>query len=163
MRILGRMLALTLIGLALAAAHALAQSSPAKRNVAVQEFQAVGASAGEATAITDRLREEIVRAGKMVMVDRAKMSEILSAQADAQASCTGPAAQCAIKIGKILGVRLIISGKVIKFGQDAWQVSATLVDVETAQTLKAETVRYRGDVMALSDKAMPELAAKLGS
>ena len=84
-------------------------------------------------------------------------------QADAQAACTGSPASCAIKIGKILGVRMMISGKVIKFGQDAWQVSATMVDVETAQTVKAETVRYRGDVISLTDKAMPELANKLGS
>ena len=149
--------------LGLWAALANAQSNPAKLNVAVQEFQPVGATDVEAQAITDRLREELVRSGKMVMVDRSKMSEILNAQADQQAACSGGPSNCAVKIGKILGVRMMISGKVIKFGQDAWQVSATMVDVETAQTVKAETVRYRGDVISLSEKAMPELAAKLGS
>ena len=162
MKALGRTWLLALSALMLISAHSFAQSNPVKLNVAVQEFQPVGASEPEAMAITDRLREELVRIGKMTIVDRDKMADILKTQADQQAACSGGPANCAVKIGKILGVRMMISGKVIKFAKDAWQVSATMVDVETAQTVKAETVRYRGDVISLTDKAMPELATKLG-
>lgn len=95
----------------------------------------------------------------MRVVDRSTMNEIFAAQAAKQAACTGPA--CA-DIGKILGVQRMISGKVVKFDRDAWQISATLLDVESAQTLKAETVRQKGDVLSVLDKAIPILAAKLG-
>jgi TolB-like protein len=133
--------------------------APAKPQVAVLEFQAVGATPAESAAITDRLRQELLRAGKVKVVERAQMDALLAAKAEKQAACSGP--QCA-DTAKLLGVRFMISGKVVKFAADAWQVSATLVDVESAQTLKAESVREKGDIGSVLDKAIPVLAARLG-
>ncbi len=157
-----------LLSCLLAAASLLASAAPAlpqgapKATVAVMELDALGATKDEASAITDRLREELLKSGRIAMVDRAKLADVLQVQADQQATCTGSAAQCALQVGKLLGVNKLVSGKVTKFGAEAWQISATLVDVETAQTLKAESVRFRGDILSLLDKAVPELATKLG-
>lgn len=145
----------------LAAALAAQTQGAPKASVAVMEFEPLGASKDEASAITDRLREELLKSGKINMVERAKIADVLAVQADQQATCTGSAAQCALAVGKLLGVNKLVSGKVTKFGADAWQIAATLVDVETAQTLKAETVRFRGDILSLLDKAIPDLAARL--
>jgi hypothetical protein len=87
--------------------------------------------------------------------------QILEAQAQQFAAC-GDNAKCQANIGKLLSANRVISGKVTKFAADAWQVYATLVNVETGQTLKAESVRFRGDLPGLLDKPVLELAEKIG-
>jgi TolB-like protein len=137
-----------------------APPSPSKPVLAVTDWKGLGASEAEISAVTDRLREVLLQSGKATVVERDRMNELMAGQANAQAACTGP--QCG-SAGKLLGVRYIVSGKVLKFGPDTWQVSATLVDVESAQTLKAETVRQKGDMASLLDRGIAELGTKIAA
>jgi TolB-like protein len=136
-------------------------SGTGKELVAVMDLEAVGASKVEASAITDRLREELLKSGRFTLVDRTQMSAVLDEQALQQSGCTTQ--ECAVQVGKVLGVHKLISGKVTKISDTAWLVNATIVDVETSETLRAESIRHRGDYFSMLDEAIVQLAAKIST
>jgi N-acetylneuraminic acid mutarotase len=132
-----------------------------KELIAVMELEGAGASNVELRAITDRLREVLLKTGRFTLVDRSQMKALLGEQAFQQAGCTGQ--ECAVKVGQILGVRKIVTGQVVKLASDAWQVSAMMLDVETAETLRADSIRFHGDILSLLDRQLPVLGAELAT
>ena len=66
--------------------------------------------------------------------------------------------QKAIKIGQLLNVKLIVTGKLNKFASGGWPVSAVMLDAETGITLKSERVRHEGKFFTLLDQKVPGLA-----
>ena len=132
-----------------------------KELVAVLDFEAVGASKVEADAMTDRLREELLKSGRFTLVDRTQMKAVLDEQALQQTGCTSQ--ECAVQVGKVLGVRKLVSGKITKLSDTQWLLSAQMVDVETSQTLRAESIRHQGDYFSMLDVGIVQLAAKLAT
>ncbi len=130
-----------------------------KELVAIIEFAAEGASKAEVAALTDRLQDLLLRSGKFALVDRGQMDAILKEQAFQQTGCTSQ--ECAVKVGKVLGVKKIVVGRVVKLGDTTWQLAAQLLDVETAETTRAESLPHRGDFFSLLDQATVTLAARL--
>jgi formylglycine-generating enzyme required for sulfatase activity len=125
----------------------------------VLDLRGVEASDAETLALSDRLREELLRTGRYTLVDRSQIDAVLSEQALQQTGCTEQ--ECAVRVGQILGVRKIVAGKVIRVSSETWMVSAIMVDVETAQTTKAESLRHMGGFFTLMDVAIAALAGKL--
>ena len=146
-----------------APAQAPAQPAPppAKEIVAVLEFDAVGASKPQASAVTDRLQDELLKQGRFTLVDRSQINKILAEQAFEQSACTSQ--DCAVQAGKILGVRHIVTGRVTRIDDNTWQLSGALIDVETAQTLREETLPHRGDYFSLLNGAAVRLADRLAA
>ena len=139
---------------------AQADSVPANQElIAVLDLQGVGASKVEATALTERLREVLLKTGHFVLVDRSQMDAILDEQALQQSGCTSQ--ECVVQVGQILGVRKIVSGKAVKVDSELWLLSVLMVDVETARTLTVESLRHEGSLFELLDRRMPELGDKL--
>ena len=66
-------------------------------------------------------------------------------------------ADCALRIGRVLGVQRVIWGQVTKVSALIWFVSAQLVDVPTATVQHAETLQFRGNMRDV----VPRLAAIL--
>ena len=64
---------------------------------------------------------------------------------------------CALHLGRALGVQRVMWGQVTKVSALIWFVSAQLVDVPMATILHAETLQFRGNVRDV----MPRLAAIL--
>lgn len=157
---------LALAGLALAAAlpaPAFCQGKPAaqgaREKIAVLDLEGVGASESETAALSERLREVILKTGRFSMVNRSQMNRILEEQAFQQAGCTGQ--NCAVQVGRILGVRKIVAGKAVKVADGMWLLSAALLDAETAETLKAESIRHQGNFFDLLEGGVATLAASL--
>ncbi|HKI99299.1 MAG TPA: CsgG/HfaB family protein [bacterium] len=100
--------------------------------IAVLDLEAVGSSQAEATALTERLREVLLKSQQFVLVDRSQMKAVLDEQALQQTGCTDE--QCAVQVGQILGVRKIVSGRAVRAEQDIWLLSVMMVDVETAHS-----------------------------
>lgn len=158
-----------LLGLAICwtGAAALAQSKPApvagqkapQELVALLDLEALGATRNQAAALTDRLREELLKSGRYTLVDRSQMDAVLKEQALQQEACITQ--ECAVKVGKLLGVRKIIAGRVNRVEDDLWVLSCQMVDVETAQTLRAESVEQEGKFRAVFGQGVPTLAARL--
>jgi N-acetylneuraminic acid mutarotase len=143
-------------------ARAQAPAAPQdKELIAVMDMEGVGTSDVEKQAITDRLREVLLKTGRFTVVDRSQMETILDEQALQQTGCTGES--CAVQVGQILGVRKIVAGKIVKFSDTLWQISALMLDVETAETLRADSVRHQGDIFSLLDNQVTLLGQKLAS
>ena len=53
------------------------KSSSGKELIAVLDLDAVGSSKTEASAMSDRLREELLKTGKYTLVDRQQMEAVL--------------------------------------------------------------------------------------
>jgi ribosomal protein L18 len=127
--------------------------------VAVLEFDLVAASQAEASAVTDRVREELLKTGRVTLVDRAQIDALLAEQALQQTGCTGQ--ECAVRVGKILGVRQLVAGKVTKVSDTLWQISAQVIDVETSETLLAASVSREGRFLDLLTGGVEDLVGKL--
>jgi TolB-like protein len=136
-----------------------AGKTDARELVAVLDFEAIGANKNQVAALTERLREELLQSGRYRLVERAQMDKILEEQALQQTGCTSQ--ECAVQVGKVLGVRKLVSGKINKVEDDLWLLSATLVDVESAETLRAVSVQHEGAFRTLLATGMGSLAAKL--
>ena len=92
---------------AAAAPPAAAQDEEERERIAVLDLEPVGASEVETSALSDRLREEMLKTGKYTLVDRNQLEAILDEQILQQATCTS--AECALEVGRILGVRKIVT------------------------------------------------------
>ena len=130
-----------------------------KELIAVLPVTAVGASEVQASALTDRLQEELLRTGKYTLVDRSQMNAILEEQALQQTGCTDQ--ECAVQVGQVLGVRKIVTGKATKLSDKLWLISGTMTDVETAATESAESVQLQGDFSVVLTQGAGVLAAKM--
>jgi hypothetical protein len=136
-----------------------AQAPANKELIAVLDLDIQGATKEQGSALTDRLREELLRTGQFILVDRSQLQDVLKEQALQQSGCTSQ--ECAVQVGRILGIRKIVSGKLTKVGENLWQVSGMLLDVETAQTLRAESVLHEGSFVGLLTQGAVSLAAKM--
>src|SRR5689334_19930479 len=84
------------VGLLLLAAPAWAQPAPAgKELVAVLDMDALGASKNQVSAVSERVREEMLTTGRYRLVDRAQMDKVLDEQALQQTGCTSQ--ECAVQ------------------------------------------------------------------
>jgi hypothetical protein len=93
------------------------------------------------------------------LVDRSQMNKILDEQALQQTGCT--TSECAVQVGKILGVRKIVTGRVTKIEDTLWLISAQMVDVETAETQRAESQQHEGNFRTLLSTGIGLLATKI--
>jgi len=136
-----------------------AAAGEGKDLIAVLDLEAINTDKFQASALTDRLREEMLKSGRFVLVDRAQMDSVLKEQAMQQTGCTSQ--ECAVQVGKILGVRKIVTGRVTKIENELWLLAATVVDVETAETQRAESLQHEGSYRTLLSQGVVTLAGKL--
>ena len=124
----------------------LAQSNQAKSTAAVLDFTGSGISNQEAQVLTERLGTELVQTKVMIIVERNQMTEIMDEQGLQQSGCTS--AECAAKIGALLGVQKMIAGSFGKIG-DTYTIEARMFLVETGITEKSVSKSYKGEVDGL--------------
>lgn len=136
-----------------------AESPVEKRPIAVLDLEVTGGTREQALALSNQLRTEILKTGRFTVVDRSQINAILDEQAFQQTGCTTQ--ECAVRVGRILGVRQIVTGTVTKIDSDLWQVSALLIDAESAETLRAETLNHAGPYLDLLIVGMRRLAERL--
>jgi hypothetical protein len=132
---------------------------PAKELIAVLDFGVLGGTREQGVALANQLRVEVLRTGKVTLVDRSQLEAILEEQALQQTGCTSQ--ECAVQVGRILGIRQIVSGIATKVSENFWQVTALVVDVETSETLRAESLNHRGNFEDLISTGMGNLAKLL--
>ncbi len=154
------MLALLWIGL-IAAHPAVAQQQEQKPRprVAVLEFERIDVPAAEGGALTDRLRTDLVNLGTFTVLDRARTEQVLKELAFQQEGVTDPGQ--AVRIGKLLNVEFIVTGRVARL-PNAYQVNAQIIQVETAEVVRSETLLHRGDIIGLLSENMGTMAVRLG-
>jgi len=110
--------------------------SQSKTSIAVLELDAKGVSTSDASIITDRLRVELFNSNNYIVLERDKMNEILSEQGFQFSGCTTD--ECAVEVGKLIGVQQMIGGKIGKIG-NLYTISVRIIDVQTGKVLKVAT------------------------
>jgi hypothetical protein len=133
-----------------------AATETSKQTIAVLDFQANNASAGDAAFVSEFVRSAVVKAGVYNVVDKKNMEKILAEQAFQQSGCTSE--ECAVKLGKILNVNKMVVGIYGNF-EGTRILTARLVDVETGKIEKSETAK--GFTPTDVDRASEDLVARL--
>lgn len=112
-----------------------------KTKVAVLDFQLQGAgyeTSDMGKIVAEWLITALVREGRFEVVERRLLQKILEEQ---KLVMTGVVDEnSATQLGKLLGVKVIISGSVMKF-QNIIEVNARIIDVESASIITAENVK----------------------
>ncbi len=116
--------------------------------VAVMDLEGRGVSAMEAQTLTDRLRSEMVNVGAFQVVERGQMEMLLEEQGFQQTGCTS--AECAVEMGKLLGVQAMATGSIGKLGT-MWTLDVRMFDVGTGEISKVSSRNFQGGVEGLLD------------
>jgi len=149
---------LILSGLSLSWA-APAETVPKPLTAAVLDFQPRGVAVTDVQGLSDRFRVELFLQKRYRMLEREKMDEVLKEQGF-QKSGACEQSECAVEVGKLLGVNRMIIGSVNRIGS-TWTVTARAVDVETGEIVQTAVLDQKGEIDALLQPGMQELVEKL--
>ncbi len=134
------------------------KSSPMPVAVAIMELEANGILPTEARALSDRLRIEIFKVGIYQVLEREKMNRILDEMQFQLSGCTSD--ECAVEVGRIVGVQKIIAGSISKVGE-YYSVSVRLIDVETGKIEATALEDIEGTLGVVLTKAIPSVARQI--
>lgn len=112
-----------------------------KTKIAVLDFQLQGKgydTADMGKIVAEWLITALVKEGRFDVIERRLLEKILSEQKLVMTGLVDE--ESATKLGKLLGVKIIISGSVMKF-QGFMEVNARIIDVESASIITAESVK----------------------
>ncbi len=129
-----------------------------KTKIAVLDFQLQGEDFDNkdmGTIVAEWFITAMVREGRFDVVERRMLEKILNEQKLAMSGVVD--ASSATQIGKLLGVKVIISGSVMKL-KEVTEINARIIDVESASIIAAEniksgaTARLQDMVVEMSEK-----------
>jgi uncharacterized protein (TIGR02145 family) len=118
-----------------------------KKTAAVLEFNSSDLSKKDLTILSNRFRSILVKTNAFDVVEREKMNDILREQ-NFTISDNCNSAECAVQIGKLLGVEAMVAGDVGKLG-GTYSIDLRLIDVTTGKIIQAETQDYKGEIDGL--------------
>ncbi len=112
-----------------------------KTKIAVLDFQLQGENFDNkdmGTIVAEWFITAMVREGRFDVVERRMLEKILGEQKLAMTGIVD--ATSATQIGKLLGVKVIITGSVMKL-KDITEINARIIDVESASIIAAENIK----------------------
>ena len=130
----------------------------AKYSLAVLELEGSGrVSSAEASDLTQRLREELQRAGIFQVMDKTALKNTLAGKNLSLLGCSTK--ECAAQIGRAAGAKLVITGSVSKVGP-LYFVQAQLVHTKSGAIVESVSEDFDGGFDALKEH-MTVVARKL--
>jgi curli biogenesis system outer membrane secretion channel CsgG len=137
-------------------------SGPHKMNIAVINLKSSsGVAAGESDLISDRLRGELFNTGKVNVMERDQMQEILKEQGFQQSgACSNEA--CMVEMGQLLGVEQLVTGSLGKVGS-MFLVNLRIIDVKTAKISKVVSKDIKGSIEDVVGELGPIAAELVGA
>jgi len=125
----------------------------------VLEFDAEGIDNVSSSALASIVRKEVIKASDYKLVDRNAMNEILAEQGLSQSGCVS--SECAVEVGKLLGVQQMISGTLSALGS-LYLLDINIIDVTTGEIIKTESVEHIGKIEELISPLRKTLKSMLG-
>jgi uncharacterized protein (TIGR02145 family) len=125
------------------------------------DLAAQGVDKSSAQVLTDALGDEILRLKKVRLMERSQMQNILREQGF-QESGACDISECAVQIGKILGIDLMIVGTIGKIGA-THTISVRAVDISTSEVIASSRRSVKGEIDALLTESIHEVAVELVS
>lgn len=127
--------------------------------VAVAQLESKGVPPEQVDVIADNLAIRLQQTGKLRVMERSQMGRILQEQNFQQSgACDG--SECAVQIGKILGIDRIVVGSVGLVGS-TYSLSLRLVDVSTGEALKTTARNSKGTIDIVLTDLVPMAATDL--
>ena len=126
--------------------------------LAVIDFEGKGVTQIEASALTDKLRTEIINLGNVTLVERGEMDEILQEQGFQQTGCVS--SECMVEVGLLLGATQIVGGSISRVG-NTFSVSARIIDIETGKIINSANYDYSGVIDELLISGMRNISQLL--
>lgn len=120
-----------------------------KTKVAVLDFQQQGAFASQDVGkiVAEWFTTSLVETGRFEVIERRLMQQILQEQKMGSSGLLDPAS--ASRIGKILGVKTVVTGTVQSY-ERTYELNVRLINVETGAIITADRVRA-GSTTSLND------------
>ncbi len=121
-----------------------------KKTIAVLNLvNSGGVDKDEISILTDRFNNYLVNTNVYKVLEREKMDAILKEQ-DFTMTDNCNSAECAVQIGQLLGMELMITGKIGKFGT-MYTLDLRIIDVTTGEILRTKSENYKGEKEGLLD------------
>jgi hypothetical protein len=120
-------------------------------SAAVFPMQARGVDSNAVRIIEDALANDLLKSGKLRLLERSQMENILKEQGF-QESGACDASECAVTVGKLLGIEKAVVGSLGLLGR-TWVLNARLIDISTGEVLVTSQRSLTGEI----DKALTEL------
>ena len=117
-------------------------SAYAGEKVAVLDFKSILASEELGTAVAEILRTELVGLGNYTVIERGMLEQVMQEQS---LQLTGAVeSETAVKIGKLVGAKLVVIGSIVKTGS-VYTINARFIDVETGIVKVGQNIRGEGE------------------
>lgn len=127
--------------------------------VAVMPFASRSVDAEALDGIGAALSSELLRTGRMRVLERDQVDAILREQSfQASGSCEG--GECAVELGRLLSVDQMIVGSIAKVGE-TYSVTARQVRVGSGEVIRSVTHNTRARVDAILTDIVPRVAREL--
>jgi len=139
------------------AATSLAQQRPPL--VAVMPLQARGVDSNATRILEDALADGLVGTGSVRLMERAQMAQVLGEQGF-QESGTCDQSECAVQMGKMLGVERAVVGSVGLLGK-TYVMNMRLVDIASGEILKSSQQRLTGEIDQVLSDLVPKVVSDL--
>lgn len=118
-----------------------------------------GVTSGEAAVIADNLAVQLQQSGVFRVMERSQMEQILKEQSFQQSgACDG--SQCAVEMGKLLGIDRMVIGSIGKVGT-VYSLSLRLVDVGSGEALRTTAHNRKGGIEDVLTDLLPLAVADL--
>ena len=131
-------------------AQLLSQDSPQKAFIALLELDNRGGLKDEECALlSDAIRQEFFYSDSYRIIDRRNMALILSEQGFQISDCTTE--ECAVKVGRLLGVDKMAVGSIGKLGK-VFILNLQILDVETGEIVEMVSDKCPCTIEELHDR-----------
>ncbi len=131
--------------------------------IAVVDFLEDGVSKSTALSLSDTLRVELGRTGKYSVMERAEMESVLREQGF-QPGEPCDTVSCAVEMGKLLVVKYMVLGTIIKTGEmyyKTFTITIRLVEVETGKVVSKVVEIHKSYGEKNLIKRIPKASQKL--
>lgn len=113
----------------------------------------------EADILTDALINELSKTGSFQMMERSQMDQVLKEQGFQQSGACDQG-QCAVEMGRLLGIQSMMTGSIGKLG-NTYVLSTRMVDVKTGTIVKSTSRNLKGSISDCLEDLLPEVAKDL--
>jgi TolB-like protein len=130
-----------------------AHSGPSRTpQVAVMPLSAHAIDSTSVSTIEDALGTELLRTGKVRVLERSQMNAILKEQGFQQAACDKT--DCTVEVGKLLSVDRLVVGSIGHLG-NTYSMTLRLVDVSTGEVVGSTTRNQAGAIDGVLTQLLP--------
>lgn len=129
-----------------------------KFTLAVSDLVGEGIDQSTAAILSDRLRTELFKTGRVTVLERGVMQDILKEQGFQQSACSSDS--CMVEVGQLLGVSHIVAGTLGKLDR-LYTLDIRMVEVLSGKIIYSESVDCQGSIENVITVSIPLIAQKV--